>query len=96
MASIVIERTARKEHACGRCHLPIVPGSRYREWKLTPDDVDCGRGRWQRQRVHFDYADCVSNPCGGRCPLVSDEDGGYGCCACDVVETHELRQDGAP
>lgn len=96
MTAIVIDRTARKEHACGRCRLPIRPGARYREWKLPPGDSTVGNAQWWRDRVHFDYGDCVSNPCGGRCPMVSDEDRGYrACCACDVVLMHEVRQDGA-
>lgn len=98
MSAIVIDRTARKGHTCGRCRLPILPGARYREWKLPPGDDTVCNASWWRDRVHFDYADCVSNPCGGRCPMVGDGDWARrpsGCCACDVVLDHEVRQDAA-
>jgi len=91
VTAIIIERMARKAHTCGRCRLPIRPGTRYREWKLPPGDIDVANTRWWRDRVHFDYSDCVSNPCGGRCPMRSSEDTGYGCCACDAIELNAAQ-----
>ena len=49
--SFAVIRTARKQHRCGRCLLPIRPGTRYTAYRIPPGG-ELGNTRWVSGTEH--------------------------------------------